>query len=216
MLVFGGTGLQITGNTYNGTGENDAAIYLSGSGGARPKQPYQCGRLRNNRDGRVAVDNEINNRGSGANDFTNIGDTNYAYFPADGSASPMTVEGSDGADFIALTTSIENVEAGDGNDTIELDKPSDFTGDTVDGGDGTADTLEITGAGAYLFGTNGSLINVEKILIDGACSGKYRSVHADGRVRHHRLERGEQHCRVAGQRHDPLRGGRWRGHDRRP
>ena len=169
LLVFGGTGLQVTGNTYNGTGVTDTGIYLIGASGATVQNNHiNTADYGITEEGTIAVDNNINNLGPGANDFTGIGVHNYEYFPADGSASPMTVEGSDGVDFIALTTSVENVEAGDGNDTIELDKPSDFTGDTVDGGDGTADTLEITGAGAYSFGTNGSLINVEKILIDGA------------------------------------------------
>ena len=88
ILVFGGSGLIVTGNTYNGTGATDTGIYLIGTSGATVE-----GNHINTADfgiteaGTVSVDNNINNSGMGANDFTNIGVNNYEYFPDNGSVS---------------------------------------------------------------------------------------------------------------------------------
>ena len=77
----------------------------------------------------------------------------------------MAVEGSGGHDYIALTTSVETITAGTGDDTIEVASVASYTGDTLDGGSQT-DTILITGAGSYTLG--GTIDSIENVVIDGA------------------------------------------------
>jgi Ca2+-binding RTX toxin-like protein len=166
IIVFDSSGLTITGNTYNGTGATDTAIFLSGVSGSTV-----AGNIINGGDfgiretGLVTTDNDINNQGLGANTFNGVEVTNFRYNPANGSVSPMVVEGSGGVDSFTLTTSAETLTAGGGDDTIFLPSVAAYTGDDLDGQGGT-DTLVITGAGNYTL--DGPIANIERVVINGA------------------------------------------------
>ncbi len=72
------------------------------------------------------------------------------------------ISGGDGADDILLSGgSVGEVDAGGGNDSVTLDGTATVTG-VLQGGDGAADRLTLTGAGAI----DASLIDFETVLVD--------------------------------------------------
>ena len=80
-----------------------------------------------------------------------------------GSSGSNTIVGGIGDDAITLTGGINNVNTGDGNDTITT-STNLVVGDRIDGGDGT-DTFEVIHTGLATIPSTANLSNIEQIAI---------------------------------------------------
>jgi hypothetical protein len=96
--------------------------------------------------------------------FENVDASGYANFGA-------IIKGSDVANSVTGTASVDNISTGKGDDTITVATTGAGDTDVMDGGAGTGDTLVI--AGAATFATDANLVNVEKVTISGTTTAVF-------------------------------------------
>ena len=97
-----------------------------------------------------------------------------------GSAGDDTITGSSKADTITGGTGVDTLVGGDGDDTFVYNSSTEFSpgGETIAGGNGTADTLRINvGEGLQINVSGaGALSGVEKLVFTSAGVGKFSGV----------------------------------------
>ncbi|MCZ4289288.1 Ig-like domain-containing protein [Hoeflea alexandrii] len=192
ILVYNASGLEIDGNSYTGTGNNDVAIYLVNADGSTVTNNVLSDADYGVIDyGVIPVANDVVNTGADANSYSGIEEVNH-YLGLD-PASQTTVlnpVGSEGTDVYYGGAGDDTLDGRGGHDELDGGAGADILiggegDDTIEGGDGldtaqyttalTAFNITSNGAGGWTVTTategTDTLTGVE--FVDGAGAGRF-------------------------------------------